>query len=109
MDFVRERQDQDFMSGASGADRSALCRHTAVKNKGRVLLHLKNGPLEPEVVSVPKHKKYPPAGTKATTRTRVSTRLHNICLCFSPCSLSNKTGFEALSLLKLNAHILGVH
>ena len=48
-------------------------RHTAVKEDGRVLLHLKDGPEEPEVVSVPKHKKHPPAGVKATTRTRVGS------------------------------------
>ena len=45
---------------------SVCCRHTAIKEEGRVLLHLKDGPAEPEVVSVPKHKKHPPAGTKAT-------------------------------------------
>ena len=40
-----------------------------------MLLHLKDGPEEPEVVSVPKHKKYPPAGIKATTRTRVGPKV----------------------------------
>ena len=50
------------------------CRHTAIKDEGRVLLHLKDGPEEPEVVSVPKHKKHPPAGIKATTRTRVGPK-----------------------------------
>lgn len=38
---------------------------------GRVKLHLVNGPARPEVVAIPKHKKHPPAGTKATTRTQV--------------------------------------
>ena len=57
---------------AHKAEESHSCRHTAVKSEGRVLLHLKDGPEEPRVVSVPKHKKHPPAGVKATTRTRVS-------------------------------------
>ena len=56
-------------------------RHTAIKEDGRVLLHLKDGPQEPEVVSVPKHKKHPPAGTKATTRTRVGPQ--------PPCALKS--------------------
>ena len=55
-----------------GAEESLPRRHTAIRSEGRVLLHLKNGPEEPHVVSVPKHKKHPPAGVKATTRTRVS-------------------------------------
>lgn len=60
-----------IMGPGLSSENHPLCRHTAIKNRGRVLLHLKDGPSEPEVVSVPKHKKYPPAGTKATTRTRV--------------------------------------
>ena len=60
-----------IMGLGCSSENPPLCRHTAIKNEGRVLLHLKDGPSEPEVVSVPKHKKYPPAGTKATTRTRV--------------------------------------
>lgn len=46
-------------------------RHTAVKQAARVKLHLSNGPATPEVVAVPKHKKYAPAGVKATTHTQV--------------------------------------
>ncbi|EIE22615.1 glutamyl-tRNA synthetase, putative [Coccomyxa subellipsoidea C-169] len=45
-------------------------RHVAVKSDGRVKLRLNNGPAEPEVVSVPKHKKNADVGTKATTRTK---------------------------------------
>ncbi|BDA45805.1 Glutamate-tRNA ligase, cytoplasmic [Coccomyxa sp. Obi] len=45
-------------------------RHVAVKSEGRVKLRLNNGPAEPEVVSVPKHKKNPDVGVKATTRTK---------------------------------------
>jgi len=36
-----------------------------------VLLRLSNGPERPEVVTVLRHKKHPPAGVKATTRSRV--------------------------------------
>ncbi|GIM07727.1 hypothetical protein Vretimale_11813, partial [Volvox reticuliferus] len=43
-------------------------RHTAIEVDGRVLLTLEDGPAEPEVVMVPRHKKYPPAGKKALTR-----------------------------------------
>jgi len=43
-------------------------RHVAVADLGRVLVTLTNGPATPEVVSVPRHKKHPPAGVKATTR-----------------------------------------
>ena len=43
-------------------------RHVAVADNARVLVKLVNGPATPEVISVPKHKKYPPAGVKATTR-----------------------------------------
>lgn len=46
-------------------------RHTAIEAAGRVLLHLTNAPKEPEVVIYPCHKKYPPAGNKATTRSQV--------------------------------------
>jgi glutamyl-tRNA synthetase len=46
-------------------------RHTAIKTEGRVLFRLTNGPETPEVVTVPRHKKHPPAGVKATTRTKV--------------------------------------
>ncbi len=38
----------------------------------QVLLRLSNGPEQPEVVTLPKHKKHPPAGVKATTRSKVS-------------------------------------
>ena len=50
-------------------------RHTAVAAEGRVRMRLNNGPEQPEVVSVPKHKKHPPAGVKATTRTKACTPL----------------------------------
>ena len=42
-------------------------RHTAVAAE-RVLLTLTNGPAAPEVVIVPKHKKNPAVGDKATTK-----------------------------------------
>ncbi|XP_016445352.2 glutamate--tRNA ligase, cytoplasmic-like [Nicotiana tabacum] len=42
-------------------------RHTAVIEERRVLLTLSNGPDEPFVRIVPKHKKYAGAGEKATT------------------------------------------
>ena len=45
-------------------------RHTAVAAAGRVLLRLSNGPAAPEVVTLPRHKKHPPAGVKATTYTK---------------------------------------
>ena len=50
-------------------------RHVAVKSEGRVKLRLNNGPTQPEVVSVPKHKKNPDVGVKATTRTKVPIRV----------------------------------
>lgn len=46
-------------------------RHTAVKSEGRVLLQLSDGPKQPEVVILPRHKKYEAAGKKATTMTKV--------------------------------------
>lgn len=46
-------------------------RHTAIADAQRVKLHLTNGPQSPEVISVPKNKKHPPAGVKATTKTQV--------------------------------------
>ena len=42
--------------------------------KSHVRLRLNNGPAAPEVVAVPKHKKHPPAGVKATTRTKARAR-----------------------------------
>lgn len=42
-------------------------RHTAVIAKGKVPLKLTNVGA-PEVITVPKHKKYPPAGNKSTTK-----------------------------------------
>lgn len=45
-------------------------RHTAVIEKGRVLLTLTNGPDEPFVRLIPKHKKFEGAGEKATTFTK---------------------------------------
>ena len=46
-------------------------RHTAISDLQRVNLHLTNGPQSPEVISVPKNKKHPPAGLKATTQSQV--------------------------------------
>ena len=45
-------------------------RHTSVIVKDRVTITLDNGPESPEVVVIPKHKKYPPAGMKALVRTK---------------------------------------
>ncbi|KAK9867379.1 hypothetical protein WJX84_011083 [Apatococcus fuscideae] len=45
-------------------------RHTAISDLQRVNLHLTNGPQSPEVISVPKNKKHPPAGLKATTQSQ---------------------------------------
>lgn len=44
-------------------------RHTAIVASGKVPLTFTNGPSKPEVIIVPRHKKYPPAGKKATTKT----------------------------------------
>lgn len=44
-------------------------RHTAVLEEGRVLLTLLNGPENPFVRVIPKHKKYDGAGNKETTFT----------------------------------------
>ncbi|CAL9174309.1 unnamed protein product [Musa hybrid cultivar] len=45
-------------------------RHTAVLEERRVILILENGPEKPFVRIVPRHKKYEPAGQKATTYTK---------------------------------------
>ncbi|CAK9167152.1 unnamed protein product [Ilex paraguariensis] len=45
-------------------------RHTAVIEERRVLLTLTNGPEEPFVRIIPRHKKYEGAGEKATTYTK---------------------------------------
>ncbi|KAL3695636.1 hypothetical protein R1sor_009712 [Riccia sorocarpa] len=45
-------------------------RHTAVIGDGKVLLELTNGPETPFVRVIDRHKKYPPAGKKATSFTR---------------------------------------
>ena len=47
-------------------------RHTAVWSAHRVALHIANGPEEPEIVIVPKHKKNPDAGKKAVTRSKAT-------------------------------------
>ena len=39
-----------------------------------MLLRLSNGPERSEVVTLPRHKKHPPAGVKASTRSRVRSR-----------------------------------
>lgn len=44
-------------------------RYTAVEADARVPVTLSNGPSSMEVVTVPKHKKYPPAGKKSQMRT----------------------------------------
>ncbi len=44
-------------------------RHTAVINERCVLLALTNGPEEPFVRIIPRHKKYEDAGEKCTTYT----------------------------------------
>ena len=46
-------------------------RHTAVLTSNKVLLKLSNGPDEPEVMILPRHKKFEGAGMKATTKTKV--------------------------------------
>eukprot|EP00873_Tetraselmis_striata_P014875 jgi/Tetstr1/435139/TSEL_024106.t1 len=43
-------------------------RHTAIAATARVPLRLTNGPGKPEVIIVPRHKKHPAAGNKATTQ-----------------------------------------
>ena len=48
-------------------------RHTAVLSSTKVLLKLSNGPEEPEVMIVPRHKKFEGAGKKATTKTKVQS------------------------------------
>ncbi|KAK3273892.1 hypothetical protein CYMTET_17879 [Cymbomonas tetramitiformis] len=45
-------------------------RHTAVLAATKVPLVLSNGPEPPTVVIIPRHKKYPDAGKKATTMTK---------------------------------------
>lgn len=46
-------------------------RHTAVLTSSKVLFKLSDGPDQPEVIVVPRHKKYEGAGKKATTKTQV--------------------------------------
>ncbi len=46
-------------------------RHTCVLKEGAVVVVLENGPESPEMMTVAKHKKYPPAGVKVTARTKV--------------------------------------
>jgi glutamyl-tRNA synthetase len=47
-------------------------RHTAVEVHGRVPVRLTGGPESIEIVEVPRHNKYPPAGTKKQLRSSVS-------------------------------------
>ena len=54
-------------------------RHTAVLKSSKVLFTLSNGPDKPEVMILPRHKKFEGAGKKATTKTKVS-----VCRHFSP-------------------------
>jgi len=51
-------------------------RHTAVLKSSKILLRLSNGPDEPEVMILPRHKKFEGAGKKATTKTKVSMCCH---------------------------------
>lgn len=51
-------------------------RHTAVLTSSKVPFKLSDGPDPPEVMIVPRHKKFEGAGKKATTKTKV-------CLCCS--------------------------
>ena len=45
-------------------------RHTAVMESGKALVHIVDGPEQPELVTLPRHKKNPDAGTKITARTK---------------------------------------
>eukprot|EP01025_Chloroclados_australasicus_P045510 TRINITY_DN4983_c0_g1_i1.p1 TRINITY_DN4983_c0_g1~~TRINITY_DN4983_c0_g1_i1.p1 ORF type:complete len:875 (-),score=90.09 TRINITY_DN4983_c0_g1_i1:294-2645(-) len=45
-------------------------RHTAVEELDKVPMFITNAPDEPEIVIIPKHKKYEAAGKKATTRSK---------------------------------------
>ncbi|KAH7846897.1 hypothetical protein Vadar_019415 [Vaccinium darrowii] len=45
-------------------------RHTAVIEEGRVMLTLADGPEKPNVIIVPRHKKFNDAGEKAITRAK---------------------------------------
>lgn len=45
-------------------------RHTAIMKKGKTPIHIVDGPEEPELVTLPRHKKNPDAGTKITARTK---------------------------------------
>ncbi len=51
-------------------------RHTAVLKSSKVLLRLSSGPDQPEVMILPRHKKFEGAGKKATTKTKVSMCRH---------------------------------
>ena len=46
-------------------------RHTAVLTSSKVLFKLSDGPEQPEVMILPRHKKFEGAGKKATTKTKV--------------------------------------
>lgn len=43
-------------------------RHTAIDESQKVLVTLTNGPSEIDVVTIPRHKKHPPAGSKSQLR-----------------------------------------
>jgi glutamyl-tRNA synthetase len=45
-------------------------RHTAITTENRVLVNLIDGPDPVEIVEVPKHQKYPPAGMKQQVRSK---------------------------------------
>lgn len=58
-------------------------RHTAVIEEHRVLLSLTNGPEEPFVRIIPRHKKFEGAGEKATTFTKRIWIDHDDAKCIS--------------------------
>ena len=51
-------------------------RHTAVLTSSKVPFNLSDGPDPPEVMIVPRHKKFEGAGKKATTKTKVCLNQH---------------------------------
>lgn len=60
-------QDWDKLWATNRAAIDPVCpRHWAVPRAGRVRLALAGAPDPPDVVDVPRHKKYAPAGTKRT-------------------------------------------
>ena len=60
-------------------------RHTAVLTSSKVLFKLSDGPEQPEVMILSRHKKFEGAGKKATTKTKVSLR-HQLHVCVAACT-----------------------